>query len=310
MPCQIPPPTAPMAKAPPKSLRMTHGLCLGFAINLWEEGANTKKMRTKDPGCDLRVPWGKGSNNKRWKSEKKGVSMTRWLYSTMTSESEKAKPAEIFRLGPAYDHVDEGRGLMTRDVWSINSNWESTETRGENTTRWFISNHYHPMSVRPSSAHAQRVPLTSSRRSNPQEVYVLVPRSPYSLSTSEPIGARTTDSPHNPPTPLRAYNMPNASPLTIIKRKRSEGNFGETEQRAPETKSKRPKVSTTTSKAQGATKPSRPTASNATAEFPNGFFYCHQCNKKRDSSGEPGLALIMRPVINLNPIRSRTILHL
>lgn len=177
-----------------------------------------------------------------------------------------------------------------------------------NAPPWFISNHYHPMSVRPSSVHAQRVSRSSSRWSKPQEIYVLVPHSPYSLDTSEPNGARTTDSPHNPLTPLRAYNMPSASPLTITKRKRSEGSFDETEQRAPEMKSKRPKVSTT--KAHGATRPSRPTASNATAEFPNGFFYCHQCNKKRDSSGEPQLALITRPVTNLNPVRSRTILHL
>jgi len=160
------------------------------------------------------------------------------------------------------------------------------QRKREVRTRWFISNHYHHMSARPSSVHAQRVPRSSSRWSKPQELYVLVPHSPYSLSTSEPNGTRTTDSPHNPPTPLRAYNMPSASPLTVIKRKRSEGTFDETEQRAPETKSKRPKVSTT--KAQGATRPSRPTTSNATAEFPNGFFYCHQCNKKRDSSGEPG----------------------
>lgn len=280
----------------------------GVTVNLCEESKNTKKKHTKDPGCDLRVPWG---NNKRWKYEKKR-SMDDTVvvqYDERIGSAGEAKPAEIFRLGPAYSHVDYVV-LMARDVWSINSNWESTETRGENTPPWFISNHYHPMSVRPSSVHAQRVPLSSSRRSNPQELYVLAPRSPYSLSTSEPIGARTTDSPQNPPTPLRAYNMPNASPLTVIKRKRSEGKFDEMEQRAPETKPKRPKVSTTTSKPQGATRPSRPTASNATAEFPNGFFYCHQCNKKRDSSGEAGVALITHPATNLNIIRSRTILHL
>jgi hypothetical protein len=176
---------------------------------------------------------------------------------------------------------------------SINSNWESTETRGRNTGRWFISNHYHPMSIRPSSVHAQRVPPSSSSRlSKSQELYVLVPRSPYSLGSSEPIGACTTDGPLNPPTPLRAYNMPSASPLTIIKRKRSEANFDELEQRAPETKSKKQKVSTMTSRAKSATRPPRAVASNASAEFPNGFFYCHQCNKKRDSSGEPKLVLI------------------
>jgi len=76
------------------------------------------------------------------------------------------------------------------------------------------------------------------------------------------------------------------SPLAVIKRKRSEGNLNETEQRAPEAKSKRPKVSTMINKTQGFTKPTRTVESTATEEFPNGFFYCHQCNKKRDSSGE------------------------
>jgi hypothetical protein len=85
-----------------------------------------------------------------------------------------------------------------------------------------------------------------------------------------------------------------SSPLTVIKRKRSEGTFNEAEQRAPETKSKRPKLSTVAPKPQGATKFARTVASSAAPEFPNGFFYCHQCNKKRDSSGKPKLAEIIR----------------
>ena len=55
MPCQIPPPTAPMAKAPPKSLRITHGLC---TISIYG-GIQNIKGRTRDPGYDLRVPWEK-----------------------------------------------------------------------------------------------------------------------------------------------------------------------------------------------------------------------------------------------------------
>jgi hypothetical protein len=167
------------------------------------------------------------------------------------------------------------------------------------------------MSLTPSSLHAQRVPPSSSRPKLP-EVYVLVPRSPYSLCSSEAIGTRTANGfHHNPPTPLRAHNMPTTeSPLNAIKRKRSEGNLDETEQRAPEIKSKRPKVSTMTSKAQGSTRLSRAVTSNATVEFPNGFFYCHQCNKKRDSSGELRQALIMSLVTSLKPFPSRTILYL
>jgi hypothetical protein len=157
------------------------------------------------------------------------------------------------------------------------------------------------MSIRPSSPHAHRVPPSSSRLSNPQDIYVLVPRSPYSLGSSEPIGTRTIDSARNPPTPLRESNMPSASPLTAVKRKRSKANFDELEQRAPETKSKKQKVSTVTSRAKGATRPPRIVASNATAEFPNGFFYCHQCNKKRDSSGEPRLVLVNARSLIENP---------
>ncbi len=100
------------------------------------------------------------------------------------------------------------------------------------------------------------------------------------------------------------------SPLVTIKRKRSEGNLDEMEQRAPETKSKRPKVSTMTNKTQGSTKPTRTEASATTEEFPNGFFYCHQCNKKRDFSGELRQALIMSLITSLKPFRSRSLLHL
>ena len=199
-----------------------------------------------------------------------------------------------------------------RDGRPIYTNWESTEREVRAIPRRFISNHYHPMSIRRSSA--QRVPPPSSRQRKIQGVYVLVPRSPYTLGTSESTGACTTaDAFHNPPTPtpLRAHNMSSTgSPFAVIKRKHSEGIFDETEQRAPEAKSKRQKLSTVASKGQGATRPTHTVASNATSEFPDGFFYCHQCNKKRDSSGEPILALIMRFVSILKLSSSRSILHL
>ena len=187
----------------------------------------------------------------------------------------------------------------------------STEREDRTHFRWFISNHYHPMSLTPSSLHAQYTPNSSSRLSKRPEVYVLVPRSPYSPFPSEAIGTRTTNgSHHNPPTPLRAHNMPVAESPLALKRKRPEGILDETEQRAPETKPKRPKVSTMTSKAQGSTRPSRTEASNATEEFPNGFFYCHQCSKKRDSSGELRLAPSMFLATSLKPFSSGTTLYL
>lgn len=150
----------------------------------------------------------------------------------------------------------------------------------------------------PPSLHAQRATPSSSRPHKRSDVYVLVPRSPYSPCTSGP--RIVNDSHHNPPTPLREHNLPiPESPLPAIKHKRSEGNFDETEQRAPEAKSKRPKVSTMTNRTQGSTKLTRTVEPTPTEEFPNGFFYCHQCNKKRDSSGNPRQALIMSSATSL-----------
>jgi hypothetical protein len=100
------------------------------------------------------------------------------------------------------------------------------------------------------------------------------------------------------------------SPLAVIKRKRTEANLDETEQRAPEAKSKKPRVSTMTNNTLGSTKLTRTVESTPTEEFPNGFFYCHQCAKKRDSSGELKQALIMSPATSLISFPSRTILHL
>jgi hypothetical protein len=111
-------------------------------------------------------------------------------------------------------------------------------------------------------------------------VYVLVPRSPYSASAgaSEAIGT------HNPLTPLRVHNMQSASSVT--KRRHSEENPTEMDLRvnaAPETKPKRRKVAAATQQSGTRATTTHTVASNATAEFPNGFFYCHQCNKKRDA---------------------------
>ena len=52
IPCQIPPPTAPIANAPPKSLRMTHGLKNAEIDN----DQNVLRQHTRDPVCDLRGP--------------------------------------------------------------------------------------------------------------------------------------------------------------------------------------------------------------------------------------------------------------
>ena len=150
------------------------------------------------------------------------------------------------------------------------------------------------MALTPLSLRAQRAPPSSSRPSRRSEVYVLVPHSPYSPCASGPNGFH-----HNPPTPLREHNMP-IPESPVIKRKRSEGNLDETEQRAPEAKLKRSKVSTITNRTQGSSRHSRTVESPATEEFPNGFFYCHQCNKKRDSSGELRQSQIMLSATSSN----------
>ena len=137
------------------------------------------------------------------------------------------------------------------------------------------------------AAHAECAPTPSSRPCKLSEVYVLIPHSPYSLSADEAIGTRTAKEFHNPPTLLCVHNMQSASSIPgTIKRKNSDETPSETELHvtAPETKMKRQKVTVTETKTQGATRTTHTVASNVTTEFPNGFFYCHQCNKKRDSA--------------------------
>jgi hypothetical protein len=48
-----------MAKAPPKSLRITHGLRIWTVISIYAEMTHTHG-RTRDPVYDLHVPWDRG----------------------------------------------------------------------------------------------------------------------------------------------------------------------------------------------------------------------------------------------------------
>ena len=164
------------------------------------------------------------------------------------------------------------------------------------------------MSARSIAARAERGPTPSPRSRNLKEVYVLVPRSPYSLSASEAIGTRTAGDFHNPPTPLRVHNMQSASSTTTtIKRRRPEETTNDMDLRVntPEPKMKRRKSEINT---QSATRATHTVATNASAEFPNGFFYCHQCNKKRDSACTSH-GFISRLVALLTAIYSGTVLH-
>ena len=164
--------------------------------------------------------------------------------------------------------------------------------------------------MRSVAARVERPPTPSSRSRDLKEVYVLVPRSPYSLSASEAIGTRTASDFHNTPTPLRVHNIQSAfSAPATIKRKHSEEYPNEMDLcvNAPEPKMKRRRVSTAETKTQSASRTTHAVVSNATAEFPNGFFYCHQCNKKRDSACTSHL--ISRLVALLTVFSSGTVLH-
>lgn len=78
------------------------------------------------------------------------------------------------------------------------------------------------------------------------------------------------------------------------KRKMPDDDMLDDHSEPPSTKSKKPKVATAPQPARKAKsaandKGKQPTISPAeipSEEYPNGYFYCHQCNRKRDRSGE------------------------
>ncbi|KAI0066131.1 hypothetical protein BV25DRAFT_1897659 [Artomyces pyxidatus] len=138
-------------------------------------------------------------------------------------------------------------------------------------------------SIPSSSLH--RAPPVSARRHS--QVFVEIPPSPYRDASKFSSRDATEDlSRPNPPpsTPLRVRNednMPNppvASPQ--LKRKRSEHDLVQSLVSTKDATSKKQKLT-----ADGKAKPSNTAkangSSNANEEFPNGFFYCHQCTKKR-----------------------------
>lgn len=143
------------------------------------------------------------------------------------------------------------------------------------------------------------------------QVYVEIPPSPLH-------GSRTlSDAPHpqhvstlsvnrKENAPLRATDMfqtqlkINSTPLSR-KRKLSESDANMAIAAIPSSTMKKPKLATgakVAEKHKAGTLVPKIQSSNISEEFPNGFFYCHQCSKKRDSASEthtypPSLPLFM-----------------
>lgn len=147
------------------------------------------------------------------------------------------------------------------------------------------------------SIHPPSPAMSSTPQSHPSvqrlnKAYVQLPASPHSLSTHL---ARSTpahvvaSSKLKENTPLRPslFAMPqHVSSSTSLKRKLSDRDTPSQVMDGVVLSSKKSRLSmdaSTSLKARQA-EPQIP-LSNATEEFPNGWVYCHQCNKKRDVTG-------------------------
>ncbi|KAG6920244.1 hypothetical protein DXG01_005013 [Tephrocybe rancida] len=119
----------------------------------------------------------------------------------------------------------------------------------------------------------------SAVRKSKQVVYVDVPRSPYPTTLSfSHKSATLTSLTLKENTPLRPSNggvTRAVSDLHTLKRKTSEQDISSTNS----VNAKKQKLV----ELPAALLP-QPPAANASAEFPNGFVYCHQCSHKRDAA--------------------------
>ncbi|TFY66270.1 hypothetical protein EVG20_g4823 [Dentipellis fragilis] len=120
------------------------------------------------------------------------------------------------------------------------------------------------------------------------QVYVEIPPSPYHRSNYAPKSSRRTSEQHVHTDEERKENDPllidsdesmastssHAKPR--VKRKRSERDLGSAS--GNDTKMKKQKLSAESNAKQNAT---AEVLANANEEYPHGFFYCHQCSKKR-----------------------------
>ncbi|KAI0339785.1 hypothetical protein BDW22DRAFT_1399341 [Trametopsis cervina] len=143
----------------------------------------------------------------------------------------------------------------------------------------------------------------SSLATRRPQVYVEIPLSPHHsvLShSSKHVRWTSADVKKNatltPLTPLRTSSQANMSTLSSSsssKRKLSDDDNTSSDDVSKNSNAKKVKLSTSapqpTSKANVSTQPKekkdvKETQMTETAEYPNGFFYCHQCCRKRDMS--------------------------
>ena len=147
-----------------------------------------------------------------------------------------------------------------------------------------------------------RTPLQSPAVRRFSQVYVEIPPSPLhgSRAVSGNTGAqhvRTFSANRKENAPLRPSNMfqtqmqsTSASPSR--KRKLSESDTNTAVAAVPSSSMKKQKLvayvdmSKTTKPSKDGTMVQNIQPSNASEEFPNGYFYCHQCSRKRDSTSE------------------------
>ncbi|TFY76839.1 hypothetical protein EWM64_g7172 [Hericium alpestre] len=139
-----------------------------------------------------------------------------------------------------------------------------------------------------TSSRSSGRPISASAR---RTVYVEIPPSSYRSDATPQSSSRHSSDPHVQPhdkrketAPLRAHNedtMPsaNAPAKAKVKRKRSQRDVGHENMAGVNGNVKKQKVPEDDTDIVVSEK-----LPNANEEFPNGFFYCHQCAKKRDAT--------------------------
>lgn len=143
-------------------------------------------------------------------------------------------------------------------------------------------------------------PPTLARRRS--QVYVEIPPSPFTSHLHSPAPPRpSVDLKENAPLhPLRINSQANMSANSSAskKRKMHEDDKSDPHADSAATKSKKPKLSVSasqpTGKAKAVAKPKPKDDKEAkdaevdspAEQYPNGYFYCHQCTRKRDTSCE------------------------
>ena len=149
-------------------------------------------------------------------------------------------------------------------------------------------------------------PHPSVQRLN--KAFVQVPASPQALSSYQTFGTPShvaASSKLKENTPLRPLQLgmnQQPSGSTSWKRKLSDRGSSSMIFDGVVVASKKAKLSFNTDGTTSGTKETQfaSLSDKACPEFPNGFVYCHQCNKKRDVSGKFGVHVIAQKLTHIN----------